>query len=62
MISCPACQKQISATAEACPDCGHEIRGSFAKRFLKGWLIVFAVLIGLAALNCIGGLVSLSTG
>jgi hypothetical protein len=27
LIPCPSCSKNISSEAEACPDCGHPIKG-----------------------------------
>jgi RNA polymerase subunit RPABC4/transcription elongation factor Spt4 len=27
LIPCPSCSKSISSEAEACPDCGHPIKG-----------------------------------
>jgi uncharacterized membrane protein YvbJ len=27
LISCPSCSKEVSTEAEACPSCGHPIKG-----------------------------------
>ncbi len=32
LISCPACQRQVSDAAVACPGCGHPIAGSAASK------------------------------
>lgn len=41
MISCPACQRQVSSQAPACPGCGHPDPGSALTR--KAWKVAQAL-------------------
>jgi len=52
MIPCPDCGQQVSKKAEACPQCGREIRGSFGKRMLKRYLWFLAGLSVLMVGTC----------
>ena len=42
LTNCPACQKQISNSAETCPHCGHPIKKI---REQKNYLVTMIVII-----------------
>jgi len=52
MITCPDCEREVSKKADACPNCGREIRGSFGKRMLRRYLWFLGLLFVLMAGSC----------
>ncbi len=61
LILCPACHKKISASVEACPQCGHPITDhdrEVGKSKLQTKRIIFFIGIVVASFLTIGGIVA----
>jgi hypothetical protein len=59
LIKCPACEKDISAQASSCPNCGHPLAKSDANKPQSksrlGWLVLILVVVLLVGIALSSG-------